>query len=444
MRSSIGEGDAFANQLRFTYQDILRKRLEHKNGTGMAGKRILVFSLAYYPTFVGGAEVAIKEITDRNKDIEFHMITLRFDSTQPAEERIGNVIVHRVGFGKKGATAAQTYRAAFYISKILFVPLAALKARALHRKIRFDGMWAMMSYMLFPLVLLRWTGVRIPYALTLQEGDPFEHMFERWYIGPFASLLRFGFRKATVVQAISTFLAKWAVHFGHKKPIEVIPNAADVAHFSHRCSDAALDTVHIGLNRKEGDVWLISTSRLVHKNAIDDVIRALKFLPAHVHFANLGLGPDYENLEALAQKEGVSDRVHLLPHVSHDVMPSYLQACDIFIRPSRSEGMGISFIEAMAAGLPVIATQEGGIADFLFDEKRNPDKPTTGWAVDKNAPEQIAAAVKDIIARPEKVKEVVATAKKMVMEKYDWNLIARDMRNKIFARIVTDIRRIGV
>jgi phosphatidylinositol alpha-1,6-mannosyltransferase len=90
--------------------------------------------------------------------------------------------------------------------------------------------------------------------------------------------------------------------------------------------------------------------------------------------------------------------------------------------------MGNSFIEAMAAGLPVIATQEGGIADFLFDAKRNPDKETTGWAVDVDSPEQIAEVVQDILAHPEQVARVRANALALVKEKYDWNLIATQMR----------------
>ena len=116
-------------------------------------------------------------------------------------------------------------------------------------------------------------------------------------------------------------------------------------------------------------------------------------------------------------------------------MPLALKACDIFIRASRSEGMGNSFIEAMVAGLPVIATQEGGIADFLFDAKRNPDKETTGWAVDKDSPEQIAEAVQDIIAHPEQVARVTAAAKKMAEEKYDWDLITPHMRS-LFDRLL--------
>jgi len=60
-------------------------------------KRVLIFSLAYYP-HVGGAEVALKEITDRISDIEFHLITLNFGG-EKREEKIGNVFVHRVGNG---------------------------------------------------------------------------------------------------------------------------------------------------------------------------------------------------------------------------------------------------------------------------------------------------------------------------------------------------------
>ena len=61
-------------------------------------KKLLIFSMAYHP-HVGGAEVAIKEITDRIADIEFHMVTMRFSRTEPEVEKIGNVLVHRIGGG---------------------------------------------------------------------------------------------------------------------------------------------------------------------------------------------------------------------------------------------------------------------------------------------------------------------------------------------------------
>jgi len=90
----------------------------------------------------------------------------------------------------------------------------------------------------------------------------------------------------------------------------------------------------------------------------------------------------------------------------------------------------------MATGLPVIATQEGGIADFLFDERRNPNQPITGFAVDKDSPQQIVEQVQNIMGHPEKVRTVVATAKQMAVEKYDWNLIAKSMRESVFSRVV--------
>ena len=87
-------------------------------------KRILIFFLSYYP-HVGGAEVALKEITDRIADIEFHMVTMNFGG-QMREEKIGNVMVHRVGNN------------ASYFSKILFAWKAIMRTRTLDHEYHFD------------------------------------------------------------------------------------------------------------------------------------------------------------------------------------------------------------------------------------------------------------------------------------------------------------------
>jgi glycosyltransferase involved in cell wall biosynthesis len=246
-------------------------------------------------------------------------------------------------------------------------------------------------------------------------------------------LFRRAFTKPTIIQAISVYLEQWARRLGATCPIAVVPNGVNTTHFAQEYPVAEIDAIRTTLGKREGDTFLITTSRLVHKNAVDDVIRAIALVPETVHFVILGVGSDEVLLRTLAMEQGVADRVHFLGQVNHADMPKYLKACDIFIRPSRSEGMGNSFIEAMAAGVPVIATQEGGIADFLFDEKRNPTKPTTGWAVDKDAPQQIAQAVHDICARPDTVATVVATAREMVVARYDWNLVAHDMLEQVFS-----------
>lgn len=365
-------------------------------------KKILIFSLAYYPR-VGGAEVAIKEITDRVSDIEFHMVTMRFGPTDAAEEKIGNVLVHRVGNG------------ASYLSKILFVPRAALCAARLHRRQKFDALWAMMSYMLLPVVLLRMSNIRIPYALTLQEGDTERHMFGRVRILLFLPFINFGFRHAAVVQAISTYLGRWASERGFHGPLEIIPNGVDTKRFF------GAPVAHRG-------IVLITASRLVRKNAVDDCLRALAQLPQGATLRIFGAGPDERKLKALARKLGVSARAEFAGHADHGELPRHLHAADIFVRPSRSEGMGNSFVEAFAAGLPVIATQEGGLKDFISSE--------TAFVVRKDSPEDIVAAVREILAHPERTKKVVENARKLAGEKYDWAAIARAMRSAVFARIL--------
>ena len=374
-------------------------------------KRVLIFSLAYFP-HVGGAEIAIKEITDRTEDIEFHMLTMNFGG-EAKEEKIGNVVVHRLGNGGS------------YFSKILFVPRAARAARAMHAALHFDAFWAMMSYMLFPIVLLRFGGGQVPYVLTLQDGDPFSRIFSRWFILPFRPLLSAGFRNANAVTALSTYLAVWAKKMGYRGEVVVVPNGADLTQFI----SGAHPQIETG-----GIVNLVTSSRLVRKNALDDVIRALVLLPPNVQFVIYGSGPEEGELKRLAEELNVTEQVLFKGYVPHTKLARAYQTTHIFIRPSRTEGFGASFPEAMAAGLPVVATQEGGIADFLFDEKRNPEKPATGWAVDVDSPEQIALAVKDIIMNPEKVARVRANALALVREKYDWNLIAKQMRN-VFATL---------
>lgn len=378
-------------------------------------KRVLIFSLAYYP-HVGGAEVSIKEITDRISpdDISFDMVTLRFAPEDREVETIGNVRVHRI----KGLEWLG------YVGKIVFPLCAAVRAYRLHKRTPYDGAWAMMSYMVLPLVLLRVAGVRLQYVLNLQEGDPFRHMFSRIHVLPFRALLNRGFAQAAVIQTLSTHLAGWARRMGYTGQIEIIPNAADTRRFS--------EAAPIEVGRAPGEVWLVTSSRLVHKNAVDDVINALPLLPSSVKFLVLGDGPEEASLKGLADRLGVGARVVFKGYVSHAELPGYLKASDIFVRPSRSEGFGASFVEAMAAGLPVIATQEGGIADFLYDAERNPGRPATGWAVDKDSPVQIAAAVKRILDNKDAAAQVVAHAQKQVFEKYDWNRIAGAMREKVF------------
>ena len=399
-------------------------------------KRVLIFSLNYYPRFIGGAEVAIKEITDRihPEDIEFHLLTLRFDSTLPSVERIGNVIVHRFGFATAHPSINDLGKIPLKLNKYWYQLYAASVAEKLHKEHHFDGIWAMMAHSCaIPAGIFKSRHPEVKYLLTLQEGDPPEYI-ER-LMKPVWPLFVQGFTKADALQPISQFLLDWGIRMGFTGDAEVIPNAVDTEKFARTFSSDELQHTQETLGKNVDDIFLVTTSRLVHKNGIDDVIRALPLLPPHISFLVYGIGPEEKKLQALAAELNVTDRVRFLGQITHDEMPRILAACDIFIRPSRSEGMGNSFIEAMAAGIPVIATQEGGIADFLFDSVRDPDKETTGWAVDANSPDDIKRAVEDILAHPDTVREVMGTARAMVRARYEWDTVANSMR-RIFDRMI--------
>ena len=368
-------------------------------------KRILIFSLVYYPRHIGGAEVAIKEITDRlsPNEYEFDMVTLHLDRDLPAFEKIGNVNIHRVGKGK-----------------YFFTMRAAKKAAQLHKEKKYDAVWSMMAnYAGFAALFFKMKHPKVPFVLSLQEGDPIDYIKRRVrFVYP---LFKKIFIRADIIQTISNYLADFARDMQGKNVV-VVPNGVDFAAFS---SGVAL--ADIGKNG--GDVFLITASRLVVKNAVSDIVKALKFLPQNVKLLICGTGNEEKNLRALVEKLSLGDRVIFKGFVFQKDLPAYLKTCDIFVRPSLSEGFGNSFIEAMAARVPVIATPVGGIVDFLHDKR-------TGLFCAVSEPKDLAKKVEIYMRDINLRDEIIDNAFQMVKEKYDWNLVAKDMKEKVFSKIL--------
>lgn len=397
-------------------------------------KRILIFSLTYYPNQVSGAEAAIKEITDRISpdDVEFHLITLRYNSLLPKIEKVGNVLVHRIGLTKINPSFEDLGKMPLDLNKPLYQFLAAIKACCLNRKYHYDATWAMMAHSAgVPATIFKLTHHKIKYFLTLQEGDPTDYIEKT--MKPLWPLFTRAFTKADKVQAISTFLANWARQRGvPEDKIEIIHNGANPRDLNESVSEQEIAELKKSLNKKSEEIYLVNTARLVHQKANDDVIRALKLLPENIKFLVVGDGPDEQMLKSLTKELNLENRVIFTGRVDRSEVTKYRKVADIFICPSRSEGLGNAFLSAMASKLPVIATQEGGLAEFIFDTQKNPNKEATAWAVDKDSPEQIANAVKDILDNSEKVKKITETARLMVEKNYNWDMVAKKMQDKIF------------
>ncbi len=401
-----------------------------------ANPKILIFSMAYFP-FVGGAEVAIQEIAKRLPGWEFNLITLRFDKNLPRREKQGNVTIHRLGFGQKQPKMKDLNSYPLKLNKYFFPFLAWHYARRLCRQENYAGIWSMMAaYAGFGAMFFKLSQPQIPYLLTLQEGDPFEYILKKVrFVRPFFYLI---FKKADYLQAISHYLADWGKEMGFKGEPVVVPNGVNYAHFSQKFSEEEKEKLKKELDKTKDDFYLITTSRLVVKNGLADVIKSLPLLPKEVKFLILGTGPLEEELKELAQEQGVADRVKFLGFVAHDRLPLYLQISDAFIRPSLSEGMGNSFLEAMAARLPVIATPVGGIVDFLFPPEKS-DKPT-GLFCQVNDPSSIAQAVKILLKDPDLKQQLIKNAEEMVRREYEWDYIAQRME-KIFSQMRQDAQK---
>lgn len=361
--------------------------------------------------------MAVKEVTDRISDVRFDLITAKFRRDLPKSERIGNVNVYRLGIGIPTLDK-------------LFLPFwGAIYALYLNAKNDYVYYWCMMATFAggaayVANIIHFWKPT--PIILTLQEGDSEEHFKKRWF-GLINLSWWLALKNTKVLTVISSYLAERAKKFGYKGEIHIIPNGVDVKNFDSELSLEERENTRVALGIKNDDIALITTSRLVIKNGVGDVIKSLPKLPANIKFVILGEGYLEKELKALAKKLDVSDRVIFKGFVSHIELPKYLKACDIFIRPSLSEGMGISFVEAMAAKLPVIATPVGGIVDFLYNGE-------TGYFCKPQNPDSIAEVVKKVIGDQNR-NQIIENAYKMVVEKYNWDKIALQIKAILFKSI---------
>jgi glycosyltransferase involved in cell wall biosynthesis len=105
-----------------------------------------------------------------------------------------------------------------------------------------------------------------------------------------------------------------------------------------------------------------------------------------------GAGPHYDKLKAVATETGLSQRVAFLGWI--DDLAGLLPRWDVFVMPSREEGFGIAALDAMAAGLPVVASDVGGIPELVEDGK-------TGWLVPPGDDDALASRLRPLLANPE-------------------------------------------
>jgi phosphatidylinositol alpha-1,6-mannosyltransferase len=194
----------------------------------------------------------------------------------------------------------------------------------------------------------------------------------------------------------------------------------DTEHFSPRNSKELRES----LNLAEKKV-IVCVARLVHRKGQDRLIEAMPEILSSVpnaHLLIVGEGPYRQHLVKRVNQLKIKDDVTFVGRIGYEQLPEYICVGDLFAMPSRSrfwglevEGLGISYLEASACGLPVIAGASGGAPDAV-------DPGKSGVVVNGVDDVAIAKAVISFLNDPETSKTMGGYGRKWVVEKWRWEI----------------------
>lgn len=195
-----------------------------------------------------------------------------------------------------------------------------------------------------------------------------------------------------------------------------IPNGVDIRNFGGKI-DKKRSRKSLGLPL-EG-IIVACPRRLCEKNGVHFLVNAIPHIDSEspVYFAIAGSGPMERELKKMVSSINVADRVIFLGAVEYAKMPSFYGACDCAVFPSLKEATSLAALEALAAGLPVVASAVGGLVDLLHGSD-------AGFLVEPAQPLSIAEALNRFIADAS-LRNRAGMLARQLAENYSWEEIAR-------------------
>ena len=214
-------------------------------------------------------------------------------------------------------------------------------------------------------VARRWAAsFGVPYAVVLHGADvPGSQPGRFGVVYPIVKpLVRRVWRQAQRVIAVSGGLRDLALQMWPEGRIDVVPNGVDVDLFSPGPSRTP---------RELDPLVVCAVARLIEIKGLQHLIDAIALAPEavrrRIRLRLCGVGPYENELRRRAQATGLEAQVEFAGLVPYEQIPDELRAADVFALPSLQEGLPLSLLEAMASGLPVVASAVGGIPTVIRD-----------------------------------------------------------------------------
>jgi glycosyltransferase involved in cell wall biosynthesis len=344
-----------------------------------------MFNYEYPPVGGGGGvvhEVIAEELARRHRVV---VVTSGYDELPRREIRGGVEIVRVPVLGRSEAAVASL------VSMLSFPPSAWAAAWRLLRRERFD---VVNAHFAVP------TGVgslpparlaRVPHVTSLHGGDIYDpsKRFAPHRVAFLRAAVTGVLRGSDAVVAQSTNTRENVYrYYGYRGPITIIP------HGIRTPATPPASRAQLGL--PENGFVGVTVGRLVPRKGLDRLLAALaRPACAPVHLVVVGEGPELGPLRARAAALGLSDRVRFAGRVDEERKWQLLRAANAYLSATLHEGFGLVYLEAMAAGLPVVTPDHGGQSDFLEDG-------VTGWLVPPGNDEALASAIARLLASPDR------------------------------------------
>lgn len=224
---------------------------------------------------------------------------------------------------------------------------------------------------------------------------------------------------------LSQHLADVVRQHGADCPVDVIPvYGVDVDRFAPAA--VSKTTIRQRLGLPESGALVFFSSRIAPEKDAETLLAALALLRTSRHDVRLlHLSGGHEALLDAARRHSMADRVIAADAVDpRDDLAEYYRACDVCVQASREEGLGFSPLEALACGVPVVATAVGGLRETIVDGQ-------TGWTYPVGDAAALAGQIRQALDDPEEAARRTAAGRLMVMERFGrtivWERFARTL-----------------